>query len=356
MPAPGAMAPLDPALAAAAREALTGWDLHVSHLGRLAGGLINQSLLVENDAGTRFVLQKLHPVFAPEVNDNIDLVTSALASRAAVTPRLVRTRAGQTWQRAGDAVWRLLTYIDGRSVDALQTPGEAAAAGELLGRFHALLADWTDELPHARASVHVPARHFDALQAALAAHPGHRLHADVARLAESVFVRAAALPPWPAAPLRLVHGDPKISNLLFDLEGRGLCLVDLDTLARGPLVPELGDAFRSWCNPGPEDAPHASFSMPQFEAALQGYAYHGRHFLTREERGALVAGVAAIYLELAARFAADALNEGYFGWDAARFPSRGAHNLARAHNQWLAAEDLLRQQPAAEAVVERVLA
>ena len=84
--------------------------------------------------------------------------------------------------------------------------------------------------------------------------------------------------------------------------------------------------------------------------------YHGRHFLTREERGALVAGVAAIYLELAARFAADALNEGYFGWDAARFPSRGAHNLARAHNQWLAAEDLLRQQPAAEAVVERVLA
>ena len=340
---------------AAAREALAGWDLQVANLGRLAGGLINQSFCVEADTGQCYVLQRLHPVFAPEVNDNIERVTEALAARGAVTPRVLRTRGGQTWLRSGESVWRVLTFIEGQGTDALHTPPQAAAAGELLGRFHALLADWPDELPHVRASVHEPARHFNALQSALDTHAGHRLHAEVARLAEALFARAAALPPWPEAPRRLVHGDPKISNLLFDAGGRGLCLVDLDTLARGPLVPELGDAFRSWCNPGPEDAPTPSFSLPLFEAALGGYATHGRQFMTREERTALVAGVATIYLELVARFAADALNEAYFGWDPARFPSCGAHNLARAHNQWLAAEDLARQQPAAEAVVERVL-
>ncbi|MBL8945157.1 MAG: hypothetical protein JNK45_18470, partial [Myxococcales bacterium] len=39
-------------------------------------------------------------------------------------------------------------------------------------------------------------------------------------------------------------------------------------------------------------------------------------------------------LELAARFAADALRERYFGWDASRFPARGEHNLVRAKGQW----------------------
>ncbi len=36
-----------------------------------------------------------------------------------------------------------------------------------------------------------------------------------------------------------------------------------------------------------------------------------------------------IATELAMRFAADALNERYFGWDRARFPAAGEHNLLR---------------------------
>ena len=148
-----------------------------------------------------------------------------------------------------------------------------------------------------------------------------------------------------------MHGDPKISNLLFAADGGGICLVDLDTLARGPLVPELGDAFRSWCNPGPEDAPEAAFSLPFFAAALAGYATHARAFITAPERSAIVEGTLAIYLELAARFAADALNEAYFGWSPERFASRGDHNLARARNQLAAARDLAGQRTAAEAVV-----
>ena len=148
-----------------------------------------------------------------------------------------------------------------------------------------------------------------------------------------------------------MHGDPKISNLLFAADGRGLCLVDLDTLAHGPLVPELGDAFRSWCNPGPEDAPEAAFSLSLFAAALEGYAEHARAFITDEEAASIVDGTIMIYLELAARFAADALNEAYFGWSPERFASRGDHNLARASNQLAAARDLDRQRAAAGALV-----
>ena len=53
-----------------------------------------------------------------------------------------------------------------------------------------------------------------------------------------------------------------------------------------------------------------------------------------EEQRALLLAPEWISLELAARFAADALDESYFGWNAHRFLSRGEHNLTRARGQW----------------------
>jgi hypothetical protein len=45
-------------------------------------------------------------------------------------------------------------------------------------------------------------------------------------------------------------------------------------------------------------------------------------------------GVEWVSLELAARFAPTPCFESYFGWDPARFPGRGEHNLVRARGQW----------------------
>ena len=60
--------------------------------------------------------------------------------------------------------------------------------------------------------------------------------------------------------------------MLFDSRGRGLCLIDLDTLTLMSWPLEMGDALRSWCNPTREDG-HAlaSFDLELFEAAVQGY-------------------------------------------------------------------------------------
>ena len=335
-------------LAALTAPVLARYGRRASELAPLSGGLINLTLGLSTAAGESLVLQRLHPVFEAAVNDNFELVTTALHARGETAPMLIKTLTGERCVVAADGIWRLQTRVAGHSLNQLSTAAEARAAGELLGRFHARLVDWTTPLPHRRPAVHEPARHLATLAEALARHPAHRHHAAVAALATEINARLARLPPWPAAPLRLVHGDPKISNLLFAADGRGRCLVDLDTLAHGPLVPELGDAFRSWCNPGPEDAPEAAFSLPLFAAAVDGYAQHARAFITAAERAAIVDGTLAIYLELAARFAADALNETYFGWSPARFTSRGDHNLARARNQLAAARDLDRQRPAAD--------
>jgi Ser/Thr protein kinase RdoA (MazF antagonist) len=328
---------IDPAVPAA-------WGLDPATVAPLGTGLINRTYLARTREGTVRVLQQLNPMFPPEVNEDIEAVTAHLAAHGLLTPRLLRTRDGALQLPAAGGGWRVMTYIPGRVLDAVESPAEAASAGGLLARFHRALDDLEHEFRHRRPPVHEPARHFAALAEAVAAHPGHRLHDPAARLAEQIFAAAEALPPLPDTPLRVVHGDPKISNLVFAEHGpEAVCMLDLDTLGAMRLPFELGDALRSWCSLSSEDEPEGQFCGLRFAAAVGGYAEVAAGWWTADERGALLPATATIQVELAARFCADSLNESYFGWNPARFPGRGEHNLARARGQ-LALHRALRRQ------------
>jgi Ser/Thr protein kinase RdoA (MazF antagonist) len=331
---------------------LDSWGLSPGSLRPLGSGLINRTFFAQRPDGSRWVLQQLNPMFPPEVHEDIEAVTAHLAARGMPTPRLLRTRDGRLCIPAAGGAWRVMNFMPGRVVDAIESPAQAGAAGRLLARFHRALDDLVHEFRHQRPAVHEPARHFAALESALATHTGHRLRAAAGTLAEQIFSAAAALPPLPATPPRIVHGDPKISNLVFDATGReGLCLVDLDTLGHMALPYELGDAMRSWCSVSSEDEPEGRFCAARFAAAVSGYAGAARGWWSVEEQGSVLAATAIIQLELAARFCADALNESYFGWNAVRFASRGDHNLARAQGQVALHRSLLAQRDTLERAV-----
>jgi len=315
----------------------------------LSGGLINLSFLVDAPRG-RFVLQRLHPIFGAEVHEDIEAVTSHLQARGMITPRLVRTRTHALYTTLPDGVWRLQTFIAGDTIHRVDSPTRARAAGELVGRFHAALADLRHDFVFRRAGVHDTARHFALLDAAILEHTANPLHATIASLRDELRAGLNGLPAIDAArlPRRIAHGDLKISNLLFDEDGRGVCLVDLDTLAEMPLPYELGDAWRSWCNPLGEDDVYAHFDGALFNAAYAGYDDEMGAVITNEERALLVPGILTICLELSARFARDVLEDKYFGWDATRFPSRAAHNLVRAQSQAALYRSLAGQRGAIE--------
>jgi Ser/Thr protein kinase RdoA (MazF antagonist) len=260
----------------------------------------------------------------------------------------VPTTAGTLWLEHGGAVWRVLTEIAGISRDALETPRQAAAAGEALATFHRAVADLDHELASARLGVHDTPRHLRNLERALEEHAEHRDYATIRPLATAVLDLGTALPPLPRAVDRLVHGDPKISNIIFAPDDRALCFVDLDTLGRMPVALELGDALRSWCNPRPEDAAGARFSAEYFTAAVDAYARTAAGLLDEAEWRPIPAATLAITVELAARFCADALNERYFGWDARRYASASAHNQARTRSMLALAEQIRAALPALE--------
>ncbi len=304
----------------------------------LGNGLINQTYRVEARAAC-FVLQRLAPIFPAAINDNVAAVTTALARAGLRTPRLVRTRDGRSGLDLGDdGVWRLQTYVEGVGFDRVQSPAQAAAAGDLVARFHRALDGLSHSFAGLRTGVHDTARHLDRLRVALARSPGHRLHGPVDALARRIFESAATLPPLPALPARICHGDLKLNNLLFagptpPAAEQAVCLIDLDTVGPQSLAHELGDAWRSWCNRAGEDDEVARIDLDVFRESLFAYREAlGRPF-SLDERQGLLGGVEWISLELAARFAADALDESYFGWDRTRYPGRGEHNLVRARGQ-----------------------
>lgn len=329
----------------------------------LPGGLINQTFLL-SEGQRRLVLQRVNPVFPASIHGNIHTVTTTLADHGLTTPLLIPTNEGQLCleltgerdkddgggvpggeaedQDPGATVWRIMTHVEGVSFDVVAGAAQARAAGELVARFHTALDGLTaqplGQFTGMRVGVHDTPRHLERLRHSVLTHQDHRLFAQVSLLGDQILGDAAELQPLPGLGPRICHGDLKFNNLLFagavgPPSERAVCLVDLDTVGPMALAFEMGDAWRSWCNRSGEDRPDAQLDLDVFEASLDGYCQGLGRGLGADERRALLLGPEWISLELASRFAADALLESYFGWDPTHFPGRGEHNLIRAQGQ-----------------------
>ncbi|MBL8634148.1 MAG: aminoglycoside phosphotransferase family protein [Myxococcales bacterium] len=335
------------------------WD-HPALVSPLGDGLINDTFLVEvphNQESYRAVLQRVNPLFGIAVHQDIEAITRHLQRRGLVTPVLLRTSDDQLAVNLGEAgVWRVLRYIPGQTF-AKMTPQLAAPAASLVARFHAAVSDLDHRFHFVRSGAHDFAKHINHLHAAVAkANEQTAIPDGFLALADSICALADQIPIKVPGPLRICHGDLKLSNLRFDDHGQGLCLLDLDTLAHLQLGHELGDALRSWCNPLGEDRTDAYFDLGLLHAAMAGYASAAKSFITVEEREFLITAALRITVQLAARFAADIIYQSYFRYDPSRFPSRAAHNQVRAHGQLALAHSIVQQRRQAESIVTSAFA
>jgi len=365
---------IPPGVKAAYGLALDESDAEIVHMS----SLINRTYLVQGDLGQgrqAMVLQRLHPVFGANVHLDIEAVTLHLERKELETPRLLRNKSGELWtcfdsgadpagheralaaSAAPPEVWRASSYVDGLTIHRSEDPSQLASAAELLGRFHGALFDLEHEFVHVRP-LHDTARHLEKLRLALGSEQG-RADREAQELGSAILEQARGLRlDYSEFPRRVLHGDPKLSNLLFfrAQPARARCMIDLDTLGRGFLAYELGDALRSWGNRTGEDSVTANFDVEVLAAVLSGYARACPPALPAAEICSAVAGLETVSLELASRFAADAIIDSYFGWDATRFPSRRAHNLVRARGQFSLAQSVHRQAAALGQIAQQAVA
>ena len=85
----------------------------------LSGGLINQTWTVGEPP--QAVIQRVNPIFGPEVHVDIEAVTAHLDAAGLVTPRLMRTEHGALYATdGGGGCWRALTWIPGQTFHRLR--------------------------------------------------------------------------------------------------------------------------------------------------------------------------------------------------------------------------------------------
>ena len=130
---------------------------------------------------------------------------------------------------------------------------------------------------------------------------------------------------------RVTHHDTKISNVLFDKYGNGICVIDLDTVMPGYFISDLGDMMRTYLSAVSEEEQDLSLVAVRptyFKAVVKGYLKYMSSVLTDTEKQYIVySGAFMIYMQ-ALRFFTDYLNDDkYYG---AKYPE---HNLIRATNQ-----------------------
>ena len=318
--------------AVAARFALPGRLVAVAPLGQ---GLINDTWRVTTTE-SRAVLQRINTaVFhrPDRIMANLRTVSRHLAAGPVRLPRPLPARDGGDLVVDGGGCWRMLEHLPGVSLTALRDRRDAAALGRSLGRLHRGLAGLDpsrlyDTLP----GFHQMAHYLDQLDRQLAtgsagAEIVSLIEFIAARRARALDLEAAGLPP------RVIHGDPKLDNVLFDPDSRQpLAWVDLDTLKPGLWLWDVGDCVRSAC--GADGRFHLDWAL----VLLEAWWREVRPVLTAAEYQWVPEAVWRLPFELGVRFLTDHLaGDRYFKVD------RRGRNLARAKAQFALAADVERQ-------------
>ncbi len=303
----------------------------------IKGGAINLTyhLIVDDGKNKKeYILQKMKSIFDTSIMKDIEFITQYLSGKNILIQNIIKTQNRENFVKDGDSWWRLLTYISGQTFQFISSPEQAKEAGRLVGEIHNTLVNcdykFKFNLPH----LHDTTFFIQKLKDILEKENNTEKYNQLKKTAFGVLTEYKKLPKNIILPKRIIHGDLKISNVLFDNNGKkALTLIDLDTFTHNTIAIELGDALRSWCMPEGEDSKIVTFDLAIYQKTLEGY-FSTAKFLTLEEKNSIPFGVKLITLELATRFLIDAFEENYFILDSSKYQNLFEQNKKRAENQF----------------------
>ena len=228
-------------------------------------GLINSTWKVEVDK-RHFILQKVNDnIFkAPgDIAKNISNISGYLArvhpGYFFVTP--VNTLKGEPLVHLeGSGYFRLFPFVNNSHTNNVaETPGQAFEAATQFGRFTKVLSDFpVDSLKTTLPNFHnLAIRHLQFNDACIEGNMLRILEAEdeikFLHAQDHIVTRYNAITRSPDFKLRVTHHDTKISNVLFDSEDKGICVIDLDTVMPGYFISDVGDMMRTYLSPVSEE-------------------------------------------------------------------------------------------------------
>jgi Ser/Thr protein kinase RdoA (MazF antagonist) len=346
----------------------------IADIQEFGQGNINSTFLVTLAKGRdqHFILQRLNTQVFPKpqlVMQNIRTYSEHVCQRLCETtgncprrwevPRVLLTTTGQDhWVSPEGDFWRAISYIESaQSLEAITDLHQAQEVGYALGMFHDLISDLpAHQLADTLVGFHITPRYlqqYEQLQETQVPHStpevkycvqficDRQRHADVLEKAKAKG----------DLKLRLIHGDPKINNILIDPDTQeAVSVIDLDTVKPGLIHYDIGDCLRSGCNPLGEETQEwerVYFDLDQCQAILQGYVGVAQSFLTPQDYDYLYDAIHLLPFELGLRFFTDYLaGNVYFK---VHYPE---HNLNRALVQFKLTESIEAQAADIHALIK----
>ncbi len=325
-------------------------------------GHINDTYLLTFETGEpekkKIILQRLNKevfVKPEEVMENVMNVTTYLQERIKEnggdpereTLNIIPTVEGKPYfiDSKGE-YWRSYRYIKGTTCyDKVEKPEHFYESALAFGNFQRLLADYPADTLHetiegfhdtkARFAVFKRAVSEDVMGRAASVQKEIEFvlgHEDVA----DYFIDLLSAG---ELPLRVTHNDTKLNNIMIDDKtGKGICVIDLDTVMPGLAMNDFGDAIRFGASTAAEDEQDlskVSCSMELFDLYAKGYIEGCGGRLTRKEIDLMPMGAKTITFECGMRFLTDYLKgDHYFRIH------RENQNLDRCRTQFKLVEDM----------------
>lgn len=348
-------------------ETIEGFGIAGTLLGceRYGSGHINETYLVTYDMNglgrLRFIFQRISKALTKEsilLMGNVQKVTEHLRKRIitdggdpyreALT--LVNAPDGNCYYEDSDGeCWRVYQFVEGATCyDQVENPKDFYESGVAFGTFQSNLSDFDASLLHETIpGFHDTKKRLAKFKEVLKADVLGRAkdcqeeidfvlsHEDLANVLGDLL-SAGELP------LRVTHNDTKLNNVMIDDKtGKGICVIDLDTVMPGLSVNDFGDSIRYGANTAKEDEKDlslVSLDLDLYNTFLKGYLDGCNGSLTPKEIEMLPVGAKVMTYECGVRFLTD-----YLEGDVYFHISRPEHNLDRARTQFALVSDMERK-------------
>jgi Ser/Thr protein kinase RdoA (MazF antagonist) len=331
-----------------------GIDVRNAQMEQFGEGLINHTWKITDQHGIYILQQVNHAVFTDPaaIDQNLNRLSNYFRTHYPdylfVGP--LASADGRTLLRQDGKYYRLFPFIaDSTTLNVITAQNSAYEAARQFGLFSRLL----DNFDTAALEVTLPDFHnlslrYDQFMLAIEGASAERL----AEARESIGFICGNYPlietyktlvTEKKMPLRVIHHDTKISNVLFDNTGKGLCVIDLDTVMPGYFISDIGDMMRTYLCPATEeemDFQQIVIRKDYFKAIYDGYMEQMDAVLNDTEKSYFIYAGKFIILMQAIRFLTDYLqNDKYYG------KKYDKHNLNRANNQITLLKRYLEAEP-----------
>jgi Ser/Thr protein kinase RdoA (MazF antagonist) len=305
-------------------------------------GLINNTWKVRHGSD-EYILQRINQnVFRdpPAIAENTRAIANYLSVNSPGYPFVVpvRTLNNSDLVHHKDGYFRLLPFIrNSRTYDVVTSPEIAREAARQFGCFTKTLSGFdASKLRVTLPDFHNLTLRYRQFESSLEKGNQQRIKKagnEISFLLDQkkIVTEFEKIINHKAFRQRVTHHDTKISNVLFDDKGHGICVIDLDTTMAGYFISDVGDMMRTYLSPCSEeekDFDKIEVRDEYFDAIARGYLHEMCEELTSAEIDHFVyAGEFMIYMQ-AVRFLADHFNNDvYYG---SRYEG---HNFVRAGNQ-----------------------